>query len=255
MGGEKFHAFKVHGSNCGSPPRGRGKVGGVIVGRGSHRITPAWAGKRLHTGPAARRSGDHPRVGGEKGPRPPAGSMHRGSPPRGRGKAGAGDANKGRPGITPAWAGKRAERELPGQLPGDHPRVGGEKMSYWISSPVMGGSPPRGRGKAFWSFCTCAAARITPAWAGKSPDPPTPPTSGGDHPRVGGEKCSRLISSSSWVGSPPRGRGKATPAESWMRDLGITPAWAGKRAPKPWRRPAPEDHPRVGGEKRPPGGI
>ena len=50
-------------------------------------------------------------------------------------------------------------------------------------------------------------------------------------------------------GSPPRGRGKGAHAETVGCAVGITPAWAGKRAtswPNAWLA---WDHPRVGGEK------
>ena len=70
----------------GSPPRGQGKVLAAGLHNLIDRITPAWAGKRGPGPVKLGRSRDHPRVGGEKYPRPlPPGTLQ-GSPPRGRGK-------------------------------------------------------------------------------------------------------------------------------------------------------------------------
>ena len=90
---------------------------------------------------------------------------------------------------------------------------------------------------------------ITPAWAGKSRECRYALTNEWDHPRVGGEKQMERQAGRLWVGSPPRGRGKARGPRFFDVVGGITPAWTGKRF---WNRPwvwATSDHPRVGGEK------
>ena len=66
---------------------------------------------------------------------------------------------------------------------------------------------------------------------------------------MGGEKLSSILSSSSTVGSPPRGRGKGDKGENATEDDRITPAWAGKRLQFFGLSAARGDHPRVGGEK------
>ena len=104
---------------------------------------------------------------------------------------------------------------------------------------------------------------------GKGPDPGHHPRRGGitpacagkrictvaichgwrDHPRVCGEK--RVIKGIQGrdLGSPPRVRGKGFMA-SWIAcRAGITPACAGKRAPRTKTRRPARDHPRVCGEK------
>ena len=53
----------------------------------------------------------------------------------------------------------------------------------------------------------------------------------------------------SLMGSPPRIRGKAAFTPRVAVRFGITPAYAGKRAPFPAGRPESQDHPRVCGEK------
>ena len=152
----------------GSPPRRRGKERSTALVGTPTRITPALAGKSYVFGPFRPGSWDHPRVGGEKS----ASCTHRkgisGSPPRGRGKAFVPALFKPALGITPAWAGKRFSMRQNGTLIRDHPRVGGEKAPAAGHCSTDTGSPPRGRGKALRLVTTLYAARITPAWAGKS---------------------------------------------------------------------------------------
>ena len=50
-----------------------------------------------------------------------------GSPPRGRGKVPDTLLRSVANGITPAWAGKRKQKDKMVQNEKDHPRVGGEK--------------------------------------------------------------------------------------------------------------------------------
>ena len=106
-GGENLFRLPLFQSPLGSPPRGRGKVGGQLQLTDPLRITPAWAGKRHPRGPCPRPRWDHPRVGGEK----PAVAAHvraqLGSPPHGRGKVVLRQVAGAPAGITPAWAGKR----------------------------------------------------------------------------------------------------------------------------------------------------
>ena len=111
------------------------------------------------------------------------------------------------------------------------------------------GSPPRGRGKVVGSEELPGVRGITPAWAGKSGICLLGYNAGGDHPRVGGEKFQLRSVRRSYLGSPPRGRGKAFQGQLLQAVEGITPAWAGKRSRPPARRPFSWDHPRVGGEK------
>ena len=172
-----------------------------------------------------------------------------GSPPRGRGKVER--VPEVRPGhrITPAWAGKSAQQQVQMWVVWDHPRVGGEKFSTsWRMVPPLG-SPPRGRGKAEKDTQRIIAAGITPAWAGKSPDPRSDYQRFRDHPRVGGEKPGVCYTQCAKRGSPPRGRGKGWKAQEIKGKYGITPAWAGKSRLFIGFHFFGEDHPRVGGEK------
>ena len=83
---------------------------------------------------------DHPRVCGEKFDMLPLEIRQKGSPPRMRGKVHKEVGNKLRLGITPACAGKRAQRPLPAQTCGDHPRMCGEKIrSFTCGSACRSG--------------------------------------------------------------------------------------------------------------------
>ena len=92
--------------------------------------------------------------------------------------------------------------------------------------------------------------RITPAYAGKSSFSTGHILPYWDHPRVCGEKRPFRPKPLADLGSPPRMRGKVTSKDDAERNLGITPAYAGKsiKPLKPVTRK--RDHPRVCGEKR-----
>ena len=113
--------------------------------------------------------------------------------------------------------------------------MGGEKLAFPAILARELGSPPRGRGKAPGHPVLRISARITPAWAGKSPPHWWRSSITEDHPRVGGEKLQELTGLRNTRGSPPRGRGKA------CRPVGISALT--------------RDHPRVGGEKSDPSDL
>ena len=152
-------------------------------------------------------------------------------------------------GITPAWAGKSRECRYALTNEWDHPRVGGEKQMERQAGRLWVGSPPRGRGKARGPRFFDVVGGITPAWAGKSRECRYALTNEWDHPRVGGEKQMERQAGRLWVGSPPRGRGKARGPRFFDVVGGITPAWAGKSRECRYALTNEWDHPRVGGEK------
>ncbi len=106
------------------------------------------------------------------------------------------------------------------------------------------------RGKGVIGVICRAFFGITPAYAGKRagrcPDGCTP----WDHPRVCGEKARTLIVQNEPQGSPPRMRGKDSRVDILCFDVGITPAYAGKRPVAFQWRQCVWDHPRVCGEKK-----
>lgn len=71
---------------------------------------------------------------------------------------------------------------------------------------------------------------VSPAYAGKRRTIPRRRSAAPDHPRVCGEKVSTKKILNSYLGSPPHMRGKARRGGLVLKDDGITPACAGKRA-------------------------
>ena len=151
-------------------------------------------------------------------------------------------------GNTP-HGGKSSEAFSRSNSARDHPRVGGEKYRYGLVCYEVEGSPPRGRGKVSSMNLSNSSSGITPAWAGKSCILSGRCRRSRDHPRVGGEKSIPFTSSTTHLGSPPRGRGKVVNKWQVSRLWGITPAWAGKSITGNGRNDGFGDHPRVGGEK------
>lgn len=70
---------------------------------------------------------------------------------------------------------------------------------------------------------------VSPAYAGKSHLRQRPAQGPQDHPRVCGEKELRQAIAVQHIGSPPRMRGKVEVHCHTIFDVGITPAYAGKR--------------------------
>ena len=186
----------------------RGKVKTIRRFLMSNRITPAYAGKSGKKNFPAGLRKDHPRVCGEKLGLLPSNRFLQGSPPRMRGKVTLPPWLWLFPGITPAYAGKSREADLPHHPLLDHPRVCGEKHERQGSGSRSPGSPPRMRGKAGLAPSRLLPPGITPAYAGKSQRLHKGCAMGQDHPRVCGEKKKPTTNATFQAGSPPRMRGK-----------------------------------------------
>ena len=145
--GEKCQLYAKPSVSVGSPPRMRGKEAEQAPASEHSRITPAYAGKSYPAifGPGYLR--DHPRVCGEKYLVASEVFLCKGSPPRMRGKVPLCSADCLRPGITPAYAGKRGRNKSGQPAAKDHPRVCGEKNRGICPPLPVSGSPPRMRGK------------------------------------------------------------------------------------------------------------
>ena len=91
-----------------------------------------------------------------------------GSPPQVRGKREVRTTPRVTLRITPAGAGKTGKPRQTRQRAQDHPRRCGENKVLASTSGGINGSPPQVRGKQYASMWQKAAARITPAGAGKT---------------------------------------------------------------------------------------
>ena len=145
--GEKGRGEPARLSRSGSPPRVRGKGGGVPQVGKDCGITPACAGKSPPTGAHGDANLDHPRVCGEKALQRLHLGITLGSPPRVRGKVPPFDIRLTARGITPACAGKSQRHGFFPAEGQDHPRVCGEKRMSRRREAGFKGSPPRVRGK------------------------------------------------------------------------------------------------------------
>ena len=145
----------------------RGKVDTFDWAERLARITPAYAGKSNSVTTFSDREQDHPRLCGEKPFRCTVHVLYYGSPPPMRGKAEKDLAESELLRITPAYAGKRADRRRCPDPAQDHPRLCGEKavrLSCRLCNP---GSPPPMRGKVKVLLVEFVVRGITPAYAGK----------------------------------------------------------------------------------------
>ena len=170
----------------------RGKEDLTMQENLKYRITPAYAGKSLAEFGKTSKAWDHPRLCGEKVASSVYSQTFPGSPPPMRGKESrtAGRLEKCR--ITPAYAGKSqiVVNLVCGKQ--DHPRLCGEKhMEVYAICDIIG-SPPPMRGKVKEHFTGAYNARITPAYAGKRHANPDAVFRHQDHPRLCGEKRTKL---------------------------------------------------------------
>ena len=131
----------------GSPPHVRGKGCLPALAFGHVGITPACAGKRRPDNGQKNKSGDHPRMCGEKYCCTLIACRSWGSPPHVRGKGGVSIFQAFIQRITPACAGKSTPVPRVGSFFGDHPRMCGEKTFETSAGSPQAGSPPHVRGK------------------------------------------------------------------------------------------------------------
>ena len=153
-------------------PRGCGENGAVIPTTvADRRITPADAGKTKLYAVRLRLGWDHPRGCGENSNAFMKIALSPGSPPRMRGKPYVCACRGGGHRITPADAGKTLRWSFGSRPPQDHPRGCGENGVFLSSGVCVTGSPPRMRGKPACRLPSRQSSRITPADAGKTPNP------------------------------------------------------------------------------------
>ena len=186
--------------------RGKGSVS--VLQSAEIGITPAYAGKSFHECHRVIKSGDHPRLCGEKTGSQCSLEKKKGSPPPMRGKVTEAETVTKEDRITPAYAGKSRTLYAEAKNYEDHPRLCGEKHSGTLFPLV--------------------ANRITPAYAGKRLLTLRQVHGLRDHPRLCGEKIQNWLACWQEVGSPPPMRGKVCTILGLDILYRITPAYAGK---------------------------
>ena len=150
--------------------------------------------------------------------------------------------------ITPAGAGKTADRRLGRVRAQDHPRRCGENAQHRSKYYAMQGSPPQVRGKRDVSPLREDHNGITPAGAGKTMSREGGQGSDQDHPRRCGENRLGKVFYRLHSGSPPQVRGKLSVSCSCSLKPRITPAGAGKTLHNDGMDGRRQDHPRRCGE-------
>ena len=150
--------------------------------------------------------------------------------------------------LIPAWAGKTGSITSNASDPKAHPRMGGENGGCTRAGVTTSGSSPRGRGKPGPAVRVFLAVRLIPARAGKTRASRAWMTTGGAHPRAGGENDGDEADPMSIHGSSPRGRGKRPPTGLGRSYRWLIPARAGKTCGEASAAGSDWAHPRAGGE-------
>ena len=107
---------------------------------------------------------------------------------------------------------------------------------------------PRARGRRNGSRIPRHPVRITPACAGKTLECLPGECRSQDHPRMRGEDMAKKRKSRKRKGSPPHARGRRRIGSTWLAQIGITPACAGKTRRRHIVDGYCPDHPRMRGE-------
>ena len=247
-GGETYALKGDIGWTKGPSPRGRGNHLAPVGLERLQGTIPARAGKpqppcRHTPGPK-----DHPRAGGETVGEEVVLLPDTGPSPRGRGNPGPRSYRGSCPGTIPARAGKPHSGAISPTTWRDHPRAGGETGRYGLDTHAYRGPSPRGRGNRIRGDQHRAGIRTIPARAGKPIIVRHRKSTIKDHPRAGGETCSRAACTSAEYGPSPRGRGNPGRDLRIGRLEGTIPARAGKPAGHASATGSYRDHPRAGGE-------
>ncbi|SNS72256.1 hypothetical protein SAMN06265355_12616 [Actinomadura mexicana] len=287
--GENLLAADTRLARHGPPPLARGELvkRGRRLRRG--RTTPARAGRTwpARRRPPCRAdhprsrgenmtiavqsvpNGDHPRSHGENGIVSPASESDHGPPPLARGERHRVAGERIGPRTTPARAGRtagprpsppraadppaRAGRTGPGGPQrqdglGPPPLARGEHDDRGAVRPERG-PPPLARGERSPVDHQHAAARTTPARAGRTAARRTGVDRLPDHPRSRGENASRACPSRSVpVADHPRSRGERLGLAVVLQPRRTTPARAGRTAARRTGVDRLPDHPRSRGE-------
>ena len=154
-------------------------------------------------------------------------------------------------GISPAHAGNTSRKGVAAVAARDQPRTCGEYFDSGDKPVRAGGSAPHMRGIPPRPRPGGHRTRISPAHAGNTPGPLTPPGPSADQPRTCGEYFSPQRPSLRRWGSAPHMRGIRSGSDVPRLQPGISPAHAGNTEADPGYPQPGRDQPRTCGEYSP----
>ena len=172
----------------------------------------------------------------------------RGSPPHSRGILTGVLSSVKASGLTPAFAGNTPYGPWASSRHTAHPRIRGEYSPIRRVFTPAAGSPPHSRGIRSRRGVGHFPRRLTPAFAGNTPDRPAHHRRARAHPRIRGEYDASWIISSAPRGSPPHSRGIRIPIAARDCQRRLTPAFAGNTHSAGASVAEERAHPRIRGE-------
>ncbi len=248
VGGDDEATISMCAIDVGSSPRWRGRRRQPRHLAAGHGLIPALAGTTPRLLLSCRPPRAHPRVGGDDWRIESGGAGWLGSSPRWLGRPRDRSEANHDAGLIPALAGTtRGEpvhaRHRPGLIPAlagttptdadlvtvrrAHPRVGGDDTVDGRPGVIVSGSSPRWRGRRGPRRGPCAPRGLIPALAGTTMSVMAFPSTGGAHPRVGGDDRAAGTQAVTDLGSSPRWRGRRPCGPAAPARCRLIPALAG----------------------------
>ncbi len=221
--GEHSHSPTSCPCNCGSSPRERGTLRGLVVEAHGCRFIPARAGNTHRASGQASHGSVHPRASGEHAHAARHAEHVAGSSPRERGTLLHRAPHPLEHRFIPARAGNTYSALRKSRSATVHPRASGEHVHVGFSPARRDGSSPRERGTRACNRARRQRHRFIPARAGNTSRKDSDRRIQAVHPRASGEHAKVVSRSATVNGSSPRERG--TPSES------TSPAPAGRFIP------------------------
>ena len=233
---------------AGSSPLTRGKREDREVYDTRAGLIPAHAGKTACAPVSISRPWAHPRSRGENADFTVPDLRGRGSSPLTRGKPVTLLDWSDRVGLIPAHAGKTPLLSAGSTGAWAHPRSRGENLMGLATTDLTEGSSPLTRGKPSDCREDCADDGLIPAHAGKTSRSCRRRSRLRAHPRSRGENNAGRRGEGMGEGSSPLTRGKPTPRQSALIEVGLIPAHAGKTQARCTQIDTLGAHPRSRGE-------
>ncbi len=205
--GEHSHSPTSCPCNCGSSPRERGTLRGLVVEAHGCRFIPARAGNTHRASGQASHGSVHPRASGEHAHAARHAEHVAGSSPRERGTLLHRAPHPLEHRFIPARAGNTGHGQRACAFPAVHPRASGEHRPRHKGSRQNNGSSPRERGTHIRHCENHDQRRFIPARAGNTFTSGLAQPGGTVHPRASGEHGHVTAHDVNAIGSSPRERG------------------------------------------------